>query len=414
MQDSTNAHNLRALWKQIRANIKQYRQHFDKPLLILTAIVIVFGLVMVYSTTRFNVYGTTARSFSVSHVFKQSAAIIAGGIASLVISALPIKWFGHYKTLLSFHVIVIAALFGTLVMGVISKGARSWIQLGPFNFQPSEFTKISIVLLFSHLIYHTLREYRGAHELRKDLKFKVSVASILVAIILIALQPDLGMIIILGGTMFIMLMVNRFGKKGNIFMYGVITGIFILAQLIARVFGSAFSRLGLYQLERLGSFADPFPFVEDAGYQLVRAYIAFSRGGWFGTGIGQGLTNQAQLPERHNDFIFAIVAEETGFVGAMLLLASLFAIVIRLFLLAYRSKNIYHRCVLSGAGTVYLVQTLVNVGGALGVLPLTGVTLPFVSYGGSSMIMCIMLLAVAQRMIVADNIEMTKEVAHGI
>ncbi|MCW6676557.1 FtsW/RodA/SpoVE family cell cycle protein [Aerococcaceae bacterium NML180378] len=403
-------------FKEARDNFIKYLKRLDMPLLVLMFLIIIFGLVMVYSTTIFYADGTVARSFPIGHLFKQVVAVIIGSVGLFALLLVHVKHYGDYKTLMLVHWTLTLILLVTVGWGTINKGAKSWLALGTFNFQVSEFTKISIMLLMSNIIYYTYREYRAIKGVWRDNRVWGPTVSIVVAMVLIGVQPDLGMLIIITGTMFTMLIVNRFGTKFNIALYVVIIGVYGFLQVLAWKLGDLFSRTGMYQLKRLGSFIDPFKYAEDAGYQLTRAYIAFSRGGWFGVGIGQGLTNRAQLPERHTDFILAIVVEETGFVGACVLLGLLFALIIRLFLWAYKSKNFYHRCVLSGAGTLYLVQTLVNVGGALGLLPLTGVTLPFVSYGGSSMIMCLLLMGVAQRIIIAEKnqMEIEKEAAYGI
>ncbi|MCW6660210.1 FtsW/RodA/SpoVE family cell cycle protein [Aerococcaceae bacterium NML191292] len=403
-------------FKEVGDNFIKYLKQLDMPLLVLMFLIIIFGLVMVYSTTIFYADGTVARSFPIGHLFKQVVAVIIGSVGLFALLLVHVKRYGDYKTLMLVHWTLTLILLVTVGWGTINKGAKSWLALGTFNFQVSEFTKISIMLLMSNIIYYTYREYRAIKGVWRDNRVWGPTVSIVVAMVLIGVQPDLGMLIIITGTMFTMLIVNRFGTKFNIALYVVIIGVYGFLQVLAWKLGGLFSRTGMYQLKRLGSFVNPFEYAEDAGYQLTRAYIAFSRGGWFGVGIGQGLTNRAQLPERHTDFILAIVVEETGFVGACVLLGLLFALIIRLFLWAYKSKNFYHRCVLSGAGTLYLVQTLVNVGGALGLLPLTGVTLPFVSYGGSSMIMCLLLMGVAQRIIIAEKnqIEIEKETAYGI
>ncbi|MCW6681460.1 FtsW/RodA/SpoVE family cell cycle protein [Aerococcaceae bacterium NML160702] len=403
-------------FKEVGDNFIKYLKQLDMPLLVLMFLIIIFGLVMVYSTTIFYADGTVARSFPIGHLFKQVVAVIIGSVGLFALLLVHVKRYGDYKTLMLVHWTLTLILLVTVGWGTINKGAKSWLALGTFNFQVSEFTKISIMLLMSNIIYYTYREYRAIKGVWRDNRVWGPTVSIVVAMVLIGVQPDLGMLIIITGTMFTMLIVNRFGTKFNIALYVVIIGVYGFLQVLAWKLGDLFSRTGMYQLKRLGSFVDPFEYAEDAGYQLTRAYIAFSRGGWFGVGIGQGLTNRAQLPERHTDFILAIVVEETGFVGACVLLGLLFALIIRLFLWAYKSKNFYHRCVLSGAGILYLVQMLVNVGGALGLLPLTGVTLPFVSYGGSSMIMCLLLMGVAQRIIIAEKnqMEIEKEAAYGI
>ncbi|MCW6679613.1 FtsW/RodA/SpoVE family cell cycle protein [Aerococcaceae bacterium NML130460] len=403
-------------FKEVGDNFIKYLKQLDMPLLVLMFLIIIFGLVMVYSTTIFYADGTVARSFPIGHLFKQVVAVIIGSVGLFALLLVHVKRYGDYKTLMLVHWTLTLILLVTVGWGTINKGAKSWLALGTFNFQVSEFTKISIMLLMSNIIYYTYREYRAIKGVWRDNRVWGPTVSIVVAMVLIGVQPDLGMLIIITGTMFTMLIVNRFGTKFNIALYVVIIGVYGFLQVLAWKLGDLFSRTGMYQLKRLGSFVDPFKYAEDAGYQLTRAYIAFSRGGWFGVGVGQGLTNRAQLPERHTDFILAIVVEETGFVGACVLLGLLFALIIRLFLWAYKSKNFYHRCVLSGAGILYLVQMLVNVGGALGLLPLTGVTLPFVSYGGSSMIMCLLLMGVAQRIIIAEKnqMEIEKEAAYGI
>ena len=154
---------------------------------------------------------------------------------------------------------------------------------------------------------------------------------------------------------------------------------------------------------RLGSFVNPFNDAKKAGFQLIGAYLAFSRGDWFGVGIGQGITKQTDLPAGHTDFILAVVGEELGLIGVIVLLGLIFAMIIRILVWAYRSQDYFRRSVLSGMGILFLLQVLINVGGIAGLIPLTGVTLPFVSYGGSSMMVSVLAIGIVQIFIMAEK-----------
>jgi cell division protein FtsW len=146
------------------------------------------------------------------------------------------------------------------------------------------------------------------------------------------------------------------------------------------------SGLKLYQLDRFRSFLHPFQLEQHGGAQLVNSYYAINNGGWFGRGLGNSIQKLGYLPEPYTDFILSITAEELGIVGATLILILLGILIVRSLLIGMRSRNTYHMLVCYGVSAILFVQTFINVGGLLGLIPITGVTLPFISYGGSSII----------------------------
>ena len=157
--------------------------------------------------------------------------------------------------------------------------------------------------------------------------------------------------------------------------------------------------------ERLASFIDPFRYSSDSGYQIIQGLMAFSRGGLFGMGLGQGVSKQGILPVIESDYILANIGEELGLLGVLVVISLLFSLIVILYQRAASSSDIYRKSILIGVASLLLIQSLINIGGVVSVLPLTGVTLPFISYGGTSMIAMLSSIGLALRMIIEDRKE---------
>ncbi len=274
----------------------------------------------------------------------------------------------------------LAALVGVLFLGVEVNGTTGWFRLAGFSFQPVEIAKVSLILLMGWLIARQGRRF-------DEWQFVVS-SGFATAFLggLILLQPDLGSAAILFSIWFGLLYLTGAKKR---YLFGLVV-VFITLMTLGWLFF-----FQDYQRGRFMAFLDPE--TSEYGYNVRQSIIAIGAGQFFGRGLGFGSQSQLHfLPEAQTDFIFAVIGEELGFIGAALLLVLYVLLIWRLIRIARQAKDDFDAYVVLGISLLYTVHLLINVGGATGMLPVTGVTLPFVSYGGSSLIINLFLLGVVQ------------------
>ncbi len=276
----------------------------------------------------------------------------------------------------------IVLLVSVLFFGQTVRGTTGWFRIAGLSFQPVELAKVALILFLGFLITRHGRQFdRPQFVLGTGL-------STLLMVGLILLQPDLGSAVIVSGIWFGMLCLTR-TKKWYIAAI-VFSGVFVF--LIGWFFVFA-----PYQKDRILTFLHPAADASDAGYNLEQSIIAIGSGRWFGRGLGFGSQSQLHfLPEAQTDFIFAAIAEELGFVGVGVVLFLYTVLLIRLLLIALRSTDDFGAYVTSGIALFFFIELLINIGGVLRLLPLTGVTLPFLSYGGSSLIINFFLVGIAE------------------
>lgn len=392
---------------RLRNRLQEFNLNFDWKIFFLVMILIVFGLVMVFSSTMYlPVNGGPAQPLD--FILKQAAAVAIGFILSIIIFIIPIKYFHQVHILLMAMFLIILLLLYTQFFGQTAYGAQSWIIFFGLSFQPSELSKIFAIVSMAWLLEYTDREVRLTREEFKNKPIpSLLIGSIILTLFLIMAQPDMGMFIILLLTLLIQNAIHKWNKGYNYLLYAGFALAFALLLMFSNLFSNQLIHSGNHILERIGIFVNPFEDPSGVGYQLVNGYAAISKGGWFGQGIGQGTMKYGQIPAIHNDFIVANVAEELGLFGV----ASLFLVFLLLFVLIfYRAVtmiNPFRSTVITGLGLVLLVQTFINLGGVFGIIPLTGVTLPFISSGGSSMIICIICMAFILKFIYQDNLEVS-------
>lgn len=282
--------------------------------------------------------------------------------------------------------IALALLILVLIPGIGKQvnGSQRWLPLGPFTLQPSEFAKLAVVVYLAG--YMVRREHEMRHQWQGFLK---PMAVLFATTLLLMIEPDFGATVIVAATSF-----------GMLFLAGVKLGHFLIVLL------GALSALGVllisapYRLERLAAYTNPWADPFGNGFQLTQSLIAFGRGEWFGVGLGNSIQKLFYLPEAHTDFVFSIWAEETGFIGAFVVIA-LFAALIARILWAGRKalevKNPFGAYLCYGVALVFSGQAFVNMGVSSGLLPTKGLTLPFVSYGGTSLLVCCAMLGLVLR-----------------
>lgn len=263
-------------------------------------------------------------------------------------------------------------------------GSQRWLPLGPLTLQPSELAKVAIVVYLAG--YMVRREHEVRHQWQGFLK---PMAVIFAATLLLLVEPDFGATVIVVATAF-----------GMLFLAGVKLGHFLLVLVGALAALLVLLISEPYRVERLTAYTDPWADPYDSGFQLTQSLIAFGRGEWFGVGLGNSIQKLFYLPEAHTDFVFSIWAEETGFVGALAVIALFAALIGRILWAgrrALRAGRPFGAYICYGVALIFSGQTFVNMGVSSGLLPTKGLTLPFVSYGGSSLIACCAMLALVGR-----------------
>lgn len=334
-----------------------------------TAVLAVFGLVMIYSASSITAlysFGNPAHYLERQAIFIGVGAALAYGIARIDYHA----WRGG--RLVALWVLLLVLLAVVRVFGTSTLGAKRWFAVGPFTVQPSEFAKPIIVLLTVDLLDRYLVQGEFASFGAFTGRFVLFVG---VPLGFILLQPDKGTTGILGLT--VLVMCYLVGVKGT-HVAGLLG--------VLGVGGIAYSMRDSYSRQRIQAMIDPFSDASDNGYQLVQGFYAFGSGGLFGRGIGMSRQKYNYLPMAYNDFIFAVVGEELGLVGTLFVLAVFLLFLWAGFRIAEEAPDARGRVLAGGATALFGIQLLLNVCGVLGLFPLSGKPVPFLSYGGSSVV----------------------------
>ncbi len=362
------------------------------PYLILSVI----GLIVVYSTTSATLVQYGLNPFT--SVLNQGFFWIVSLIAILFIYKLKLNFLKNSRTLTMTMMVEIILLLIARFFTKTVNGAHGWIVIGPLSFQPAEYLKIIIVwfLAFTFARRQELIETYDYQALTKrkwlprkwgDLK-DWRVYS-LVMILLVAAQPDLGNAAIIVLTALIMYSVSGVGYRWFSAILAIVTALSAaFLGLIAVVGVKTMEKVPVfgYVAKRFSAFFNPFDDLTDSGHQLAHSYYAMSNGGWFGRGLGNSIEKAGYLPEATTDFVFSIVIEELGLIGAGLILALLFFLILRIMHVGIKAKNPFNSMIALGIGGMMLMQTFVNIGGISGLIPSTGVTFPFLSQGGNSLL----------------------------
>ena len=305
---------------------------------------------------------------SLYYVKRQVVWVVLGIVALVVFTRIPYRLYRRFA--LPIFLVAVAGLVATMMFGDVRGGARRWIEVGPVTIQASEFAKLATVIVLSAVLAKKDRLLGSLGH------FLLPVAAILgVVTFFLLLQPDFGTALLIVGAAFAIL----FSSAAPL---GYVVGL----GGIAAVLGTAGAFAMDYRRDRITGFLDPFDDPLGTGHQAVQSLVALGTGGWFGVGLGASRARWSFLPNAHTDFIFAIIGEETGLIGAglVIVLFGFFAAVgIRI---ALTAPDMFGRLLAVGVVAWLSFQALVNVGGVVAVLPITGVPLPFVSSGGNAMI----------------------------
>jgi cell division protein FtsW len=305
------------------------------------------------------------------YFFKRQAIGVGIGLVVLVATSL-IPYRVYRRLAWPMFLVTAALLVAVLIVGTTVYGATRWLPLGPLSFQPSELAKFSVVILLSALLVKK-------QSLLLDFgHFVLPVAAIVGTVgLLLMLQPDLGTSIIVGAATMAVLAASAAPLR-----YVAFVGVSAVAAT------TALALVEPYRRARLTSFLDPFADPLGDGYQLIQSYLALGTGGTFGVGLGASRARWLFLPNAHSDFIFAIIGEETGFLGGVVVLLLFALLTVLGVVVALRASDRFGRLLAVGLTAWLATQALVNLGGVIGLLPITGIPLPFVSFGSTAIISC--------------------------
>ena len=322
------------------------------------------GMAFVHSAGSY--WGTVRYAESSPFIVKQGIYMAVSIIIAFIIMKSPLT--SKQKTWTIIYWLAVLALIAVKIPGIgaFRNGSQSWIVFGPLSVQPAEFAKIAVLA-------------KLASNLRKNSSGKnifnlKDIGIILLPAALIMLQPDLGSTVILIVSAFILLFVAGYSLR-----FFTVIGVAGMLSFIALIAAAS------YRMDRIKSYIDPWNDPLGTGFQAIQSLFAIAPGGLFGHGYGNSRQKFLYLPEPQNDFIFSIIAEESGFIGATVILLLFVVLLLSAFGIAIRAENRFSFLIVTGMATMILFQTFLNVGVVSGLLPVTGVTLPFISYGGSSL-----------------------------
>ncbi len=369
------------------------RHLLNYSILIPYLILSIIGLIVVYSTT--SALAIQSGVSSIRMVRTQGLFFILSLLTIALIYKFSLNFLRNKKVLAFVIFIEVILLILSRFITDTVNGAHGWLTIpGGFSIQPAEYLKVILVwylaLIFSKR-QDEIRDYDYqalTHNewIPRNLNDWRWLTLILIGIVVI--MPDLGNATILALTVLIMITASGVGYRWFTSLLGLVVGVSTIVLGSIWIIGvDRVAKIPVfgYVAKRFSAFFNPFNDLSGAGHQLANSYYAMSNGGWFGLGLGNSIEKQGYLPEAHTDFVFAIVIEELGFVGASLILALLFFLILRIILVGIRAKNPFNSMMAIGIGGMILVQTFINIGGISGLIPSTGVTFPFLSQGGNSL-----------------------------
>ena len=348
------------------------RGSMDLPFLLLTLLLLTIGVVMVLSSSYARSYYDIEKEtggVATYYFVRQFIFALLGVAAMFVCSRLPISFYRRF----SFPILLVAigSLLAVLVIGTKVNGARRWINLGFTTFQPSEIAKIAVILSFSTMICRF-------RDRMKTFKYGIAPFAVILVVIvgLLLLEPHISASIIIIAVGVVMLFLGGVRLYWFIALGGVTlgAGIIVVTKMA-------------YAVTRIQTWLDPFSDMQGDGWQIVQSLYAIGSGGLLGLGLGNSRQKYLYLPEEHNDFIFSVVCEELGLIGALLILALFALLIIRGYWLAMHARDRYSCLVCAGISTLLALQVILNIAVVTNLVPCTGISLPFFSYGGTALLL---------------------------
>lgn len=350
------------------AILRKNNGKIDYTLLLVVFILVVIGLLAVSSASVVISYDRFGDNF---HYLKSQLVTVGIGLVALVVTTM-IDYRFWRNIAYPLMLVTLGLLLAVFIPGIGKEvgGARAWVYIGPIHFQPAEFAKLTFLLYLSAWLE---RQGEGIRHFQSGFVPFLTIMGVLT--VLIMLQPDLGILTII----FAIAAAMFFAANSSLVQIGLATvGVAGLIALLIKI--------APYRLQRFLTFLEPTKDCLGSGYQICQSLLGIGSGGWFGLGFGQSKQKYLYLPEAHTDSIFVIMAEELGFLRTLAIILLYSLVGIRGYKIAQGAPDMFGRLVATGVTSWIVFQTFVNIGAALSIIPLTGVTLPFISFGGSSMI----------------------------
>ncbi|MEH7444321.1 FtsW/RodA/SpoVE family cell cycle protein [Bacillus sp. JJ1122] len=355
--------------------LKKILKSYDYSLIIVITLLCLFGLVMVYSASMV----TAIQRYDYPSDFfyqKQKLNLTLSAILFVFTAFFPYKAIKSTKILLPMVGLILGGLAALFLFGKVTNNALSWFEIGARSVQPSEFAKLSVIIYLS-AVYAKKQSY--INEFNRGVV--PPLVYLVLVCILVAIQPDFGTAAIIFAIAATIIFSSGMNLK-NISKL-ILIGLVFLIPLVLLLQDEIFSKT---RIERFTAYSNPFTDEKDSGYHLANSYYAIGSGGLKGLGLGESVQKLGYLPEPHTDFIIAVISEELGIFGVGFVLVSLAFIVLKGIFIGLRCKDPFGSLLAIGISSMIGIQSFINLGGASGVIPLTGVPLPFVSYGGSSLL----------------------------
>lgn len=379
--------------KNIIKKLKNLFHDMDKPLLYITIIFFIFGLLAIVSASSREAvvrYGATLYHY----FFKQIGALIVGFVAFLIIINIDSRKYKFWGPLIYF--VVVCALVYLVIWGKEINGAKNWISIPVFgSLQPGEFAKPAMIIVLALVFEKYYKTLKNPKDLQGKIKvFVIILLTVLIPAILIFLGKDLGTMMIVCFIFGIMFLASPILRLDKLKIMLVLLGFVSIGLLgIYAIKGYVLTPAQKARFD----FIDPCSNYEKGGYQVCNGFIAINDGGLLGLGIGKSKQKYSYLAEPHTDSIFAIISEELGLLRCSIIFIMYIVVILRILLISAKANTIRGRYICLGIASYLFIHIFLNLGGIFGSIPLTGVPLPFLSYGGSSALSTIVSLSIVQR-----------------
>lgn len=360
----------------MEAAIKKKSNAPDLILLLVTLILVTVGAAMIYSSS--SIMTMEKYDDGLFYIKRHLFFVFAGLMAMMTMTKVPYESLQKLAYPAVIFSIALLLLLFVPHLGIKRGGATRWLNMGLFQFQVAELVKVVMVIFLAHLL---TRKAQHLKKFSRGVLVPLSVTAVIMGLIL--KQPDLGTVIIIASILLLML-----SLAGSRFTHLL----FLFASFIPALVWLIMHKS--YRMARLTAFLNPWKDADNTGFQLIQSLLSFGSGGVFGRGIGDGMQKLFYLPEPHTDFILAVIAEESGFIGVTIVIIMFIFFLLRGFMIAFRAPDLFGTLLAAGLTMLIAMQAFINIAGVMGLIPLKGLTLPFLSYGGTSFVMSMVIVGI--------------------